>query len=143
MSSSTSAGAPAPTSPLNLEAGTSIDTIAAIREGLSFEVLVDLKERLDITDAALSEIVRIPKRTLSRRRREGQLRPDESERVLRVLRVAHHAERVMGSIEEARQWMQEPNFALGNETPLQFCDTGPGARRVDHLLGQLAHGIST
>ena len=106
-------------------------------------MLVDLKERLDVTDAVLAEIVRIPKRTLSRRRSEGRLRPDESERVLRVLRVARHAERVMGSIEEARQWMQEPNFALGDETPLQFCDTGPGARRVDQLLGQLAHGIST
>lgn len=121
----------------------SIDMIAAIRSGVSIEVLDDLKERLDITDADLSEIVRIPKRTLSRRRKEGQLRPDESERVLRLLTVVRHAEEVMSSTEEARQWMQEPNFALGNETPLQFCDTGPGARRVDQLLGQIEHGIST
>jgi len=121
----------------------SIDMIAAIRSGVSIEVLDDLKERLDITDADLSEIVRIPKRTLSRRRKEGQLRPDESERVLRLLTVVRHAEEVMSSTKEARQWMQEPNFALGNETPLQFCDTGPGARRVDQLLGQIEHGIST
>ena len=126
-----------------LDAATSIDTIAAIRAGISTNIMDEFKERLDITDAKLSEILRIPKRTLSRRRQEGQLRPDESERVLRLLHVVRHAERVLGSTKEARQWMREPNFALGNETPLQFCDTGPGARRVDQLLGQIAHGIAT
>ena len=129
-------------SSIGLESGMSVETIATIRSGVSIEVLDDLKERLNSTDANLSDIVRIPRRTLSRRRKEGQLRPDESERVLRLLTVVRHAEEVMGSTEEARKWMHEPNFALANETPLQFCDTGPGARRVDQLLGQIEHGIS-
>ena len=40
-------------------------------------------------------------------------------------------------------WLREPNFALGDETPLEFADTVPGARRVERLLGQIEHGIPT
>ncbi|WP_022834919.1 type II RES/Xre toxin-antitoxin system antitoxin [Salisaeta longa] len=118
------------------------EAIAIIREGVSTDALQRLKEALALTDAALARVVRIPKRTLTRRRREGTLRPDESERVIRLLQLIRHATSVFGSTEDARTWMHEPNVALGDETPLQFADTEPGARRVDQLLGQIAHGVA-
>ena len=43
---------------------------------------------------------------------------------------------------DARAWMHAPNMALGDEPPLQFADTEPGARRVDQLLGQIEHGVA-
>jgi len=119
-----------------------METIALIREGVSTDVLVRIKEALDLTDAELARVVRIPKRTLTRRKKDGVLRPDESERALRLFRLVRHAEAVFGSLEDACTWMQTPNLALGNESPLQFADTEPGARRVDQLLGQIEHGVS-
>ena len=117
-------------------------TISAIREGVSTDVLLRIKEALDLTDAELSRVVRIPKRTLTRRKQDGTLRPDESERALRLLRLVRHAASVFGSTDDARTWMRAPNFALGDEPPLQFADTEPGARRVDQLLGQIEHGVA-
>lgn len=119
-----------------------METIALIREGVPTGVLVQIKEALDLTDAELARVVRIPKRTLTRRKKDGVLRPDESERALRLFRLVRHAEAVFGTTEDARAWMHTPNMALGDESPLQFADTEPGARRVDQLLGQIEHGVS-
>jgi len=119
-----------------------METIALIREGVPTGVLVQIKEALDLTDAELARVVRIPKRTLTRRKKDGVLRPDESERALRLLRLVRHAEAVFGTTEDARAWMHTPNMALGDESPLQFADTEPGARRVNQLLGQIEHGVS-
>ena len=116
--------------------------ITAIRKGVSIDVLLAVKEAMRLTDTELANIVRVPKRTLTRRKQEGVLRPDESERALRLLRLVRHAESVFGSTEGARDWMRTPNIALGEEPPLQFADTEPGARRVNQLLGQIEHGVA-
>ena len=119
-----------------------MEAIALIREGVPSEVLTHIKQALDLTDAELARVVRIPKRTLTRRKKDGVLRPDESERALRILRLVRHAKAVFGTTEDARAWMHAPNMALGDEPPLQFADTEPGARRVDQLLGQIEHGVA-
>jgi putative toxin-antitoxin system antitoxin component (TIGR02293 family) len=119
------------------------ETIEAIREGLPAESLNWLKERLDLTAEELAGLVHVSRRTMSRRKKEGRLKPDESERVLRLIRLYERAAEVLGGPEEATEWLREKNFALGEETPLEFADTEPGARRVERLLGQIEHGIPT
>ena len=119
------------------------ETIEAIREGLPAEALNWLKERLDLTAEELAGVVHVSRRTMSRRKNEGRLKPDESERVLRLIRLYGRAAEVLGGPEEATEWLREKNFALGEETPLEFADTEPGARRVERLLGQIEHGIPT
>jgi putative toxin-antitoxin system antitoxin component (TIGR02293 family) len=119
------------------------ETIEAIRNGLPAEALSWLKERLDLTAEELAGVVHVSRRTMSRRKKKGRLKPDESERVLRLIRLYQRAAEVLGGPEEATGWLREKNFALGGETPLQFADTEPGARRVERLLGQIEHGIPT
>jgi putative toxin-antitoxin system antitoxin component (TIGR02293 family) len=112
-----------------------------IREGLPAEAFEWIKAELGLTVGTLGDIVHISRRTASRRKKEGRLKPDESERVLRLIRIYQRAAEVLGTGEDAREWLQEENYALGEETPLQFADTEPGARRVRQLLGQIEHGI--
>jgi len=64
-----------------------------------------------------------------------------SARLVRLMRVARLAEEVLGSREKAIGWLHDPNRALGNDTPLSQLDTARGARRVEALLGRLAHGV--
>jgi len=116
-------------------------TIEAIREGLPAEAFDWLKTELGLTVGELARVVHVSRRTISRRKTEGVLKPDESERVLRLIRLYQRAAEVLGGRAEARAWMREPNFALGDDTPLHFADTEPGARRVEQLLGQIEHGI--
>lgn len=119
------------------------ETISAIREGLPAEAFDWLKDELGLTAEELSGVAHVSRRTVSRRKNEGRLKPDESERVFRLVRLYRRAAEVLGGAEEAREWLREPNFALGEETPLEFADTEPGLRRVEQLLGQIEHGIAT
>lgn len=119
------------------------ETVEAIRKGLPAEVLGWLKKRLGLTADELAGVIHVSRRTMSRRKKEGRLKPDESERAVRLIRLYRRAAEVLGGPEEATDWLHEENFALGGETPLGFADTEPGARRVEHLLGQIEHGIPT
>lgn len=119
------------------------EAIETIREGLPVEAFDWLKDELGLTVAELSDVAHISRRTVSRRKQEGRLKTDESERILRLIRLYRRAADVLGGAEEAKDWMREPNFALGEETPLRFADTEPGARRVEQLLGQIEHGVVT
>ena len=119
------------------------EAIEAVREGLPAEAFDWLKSELGLTAATLADALHVSRRTVSRRKKEGRFKTGESERVLRLARLYRRAAKVLGGPEEARAWMQEPNFALGEATPLRFADTEPGARRLEQLLGQIEHGIAT
>jgi putative toxin-antitoxin system antitoxin component (TIGR02293 family) len=113
-----------------------------VSEGLSVEVLDTIQRRLALTNSELAHVVLISPRTLTRRKKEQRLRPDESERAYRVARLTEIAGQVLRSEDEAKAWMKEPNYALGEETPLEMARTEPGATLVERLLVQIEHGIT-
>jgi putative toxin-antitoxin system antitoxin component (TIGR02293 family) len=115
--------------------------ISQLKQGLSTDAFDMLKERLNITDNALSRIVQIPQRTLNRRREKGRLRTDESERVLRLAQVYDMAFQVFGTREKAESWLKKPARGLGGKIPLEYADTDLGAHEVINLLGRIDHGV--
>lgn len=87
-------------------------------------------------------MVRIPARTLSRRKASGRLSPDESERLLRISRIVDQAVALFeGDHDAAMQWLQTPQPALNREKPLDFARTEIGAREVEDLIGRLEYGV--
>lgn len=97
---------------------------------------------LELSNQELAHVVLISPRTLTRRRKEDRLPPDESERVYRVARLVEVASSVLGGEEEARSWMKESNYSLGDVTPLEYARTEPGAELVERVLRQIEHGIA-
>ncbi len=114
---------------------------ARIAEGLSTEVLEDLQRDLELTNQELADLVLISPRTLTRRKREQRLPTDESDRAYRLGRLFELATEVLGDKTEARTWMKEPNYALGDKTPLEMVRTEPGATLVERVLGQIEYGL--
>jgi putative toxin-antitoxin system antitoxin component (TIGR02293 family) len=51
------------------------------------------------------------------------------------------ARKVFGSDEKAAHWFASPVRALGAKTPLSQMATKTGARRVEQVLGRIAHGV--
>jgi putative toxin-antitoxin system antitoxin component (TIGR02293 family) len=83
----------------------------------------------------------IPARTLQHRRsRNERLTIEESDRVIRTLRVLSVAEGVYESRERALQWLRRPNPRLDGRTPISLLKTDTGARIVEELLGQIDEG---
>lgn len=115
--------------------------VSAVREGIPAARFDALKELLGVSTEQVTDVVGISPSTLSRRRKRGRFDKDESERILRIARIALRATEVLGGPKSARKWLTEPARALGGEKPLEFADTEPGAREVERLLIRLEHGV--
>jgi len=84
----------------------------------------------------------IPQRTLQHRRsRREKLTVEESDRVLRAIRVLSLAESVYGSRQRALTWLRKPHARLDGRTPLSLLKTDTGSRIVEELLVQVDEGM--
>jgi putative toxin-antitoxin system antitoxin component (TIGR02293 family) len=115
---------------------------ALILEGLPTTVLRRVAAFLGLRPAKLGSLVNINEKTLERRlKAHARLKPDESERVARLMRIISLAASVLESEAHAREWLNRPLRELGGRTPLQMTATEPGAREVERVLGRIEHGI--
>jgi putative toxin-antitoxin system antitoxin component (TIGR02293 family) len=84
----------------------------------------------------------IPLRTLQHRRsRHEKLSVEESDRVIRLIRVLSAAETVYGSRERALAWLRRPHPRLDGRNPLSLLRTDTGARIVEEFLIQIDEGM--
>jgi putative toxin-antitoxin system antitoxin component (TIGR02293 family) len=117
------------------------DLIALLREGLPYASLEATMKVLGISRDQIATYLALPGRTLARRRKERRLRPDESDRLFRLARIAAATLAVLGDAEKARRWLRKPNRALGGDAPLACMDTDVGTRQVEEILGRIEHGV--
>jgi putative toxin-antitoxin system antitoxin component (TIGR02293 family) len=115
--------------------------IGRLKEGLTIEQFEHLCEAMDLSPLRLAAAAGIAPRSFARRKREGVLQPDESERVFRFSALFDTAVEVFGDIDAARRWFKEPLRTLHGQSPLDYADTEPGAREVEDILGRLEHGV--
>jgi putative toxin-antitoxin system antitoxin component (TIGR02293 family) len=113
---------------------------AAVRDGLPFAALRQLIDSGRLTAAEVTRLV-LPRTTYGRREREGALSEPESERVERLARVIATAEEVFLDPPRAHRWLRAPHPELGDRQPLTVAASELGARRIETLLWQIAHGI--
>jgi len=84
----------------------------------------------------------VPKRTLARRRAADEpLTIEETDKALRLARIAVQAERVFGEPEKAHRWLRKAKRELKGETPLAYLASEAGARVVEEMLHRIEHGI--
>lgn len=122
--------------PAPLRTETVVDRLLEGLPVTSFQVLCDA---LQLPRDRLAELVGIAPRTLARRK---VFKPDESERIFRFGRIFQDAlELFNGEAEEARAWLNQPQFGLGGAVPLEFARTEPGAQEVRALIGRLNEGV--
>ena len=96
---------------------------------------------LGLEQAEIDAVI-IPRRTLQHRRsRREKLTVEESDRVLRAIRVLSLAESVYGSRERALAWLRKPHARLDGRAPLSLLNTDTGSRIVDELLIQIDEGM--
>lgn len=116
--------------------------LAKIKEGLSYKAWERFSRNAALSKTDLTELVQIPSRTLARRKEEGRLHSDESDRLVRATRIFAAALALFeGDVDLARQWFTSQQSALGGRTPLDYAGTEVGAREVEDLIGRLEYGI--
>ena len=129
---------------LGLRAESMLELLEKVERGFSYTAFERLQRAIDLPAQELAGFVRIPARTLLRRKKEGRLLADESDRLLRVSRLMERAMDLFeGNARHARNWLASPAKALAGHTPLDFARTEAGAREVESLIGRLEHGVNT
>jgi putative toxin-antitoxin system antitoxin component (TIGR02293 family) len=105
-------------------------------------VLGALTRILGISVDAASAWLRLPRRTLARRKEDNRLDPQQSERVLRLAEMTARAMGTFGSVKEAMRWLFTENRALGGVVPVALLDTDMGTRAAqDALLQRLQRRV--
>jgi putative toxin-antitoxin system antitoxin component (TIGR02293 family) len=113
-----------------------------VRKGLAYSALARFQRNTGLPSTVISRLVQIPARTLTRRKAEGKLAPEESDRLVRAARVFGRAmELFEGDGSAAGSWLSVPQPALGGMVPLELAGTEVGATEVEGLIGRLEHGI--
>src|ERR1044072_2608852 len=84
----------------------------------------------------------VPKRTLARRMAANEpLTIEETDKALRLERIAVQAERVFGDADKAHRWLRKAKRELKGETPLAYLISEAGARMVEEMLLRSEHGM--
>jgi len=127
--------------PVHAKAKHPHELIRRIQKGLPFSDLKALQTQIDVPLEQLAGKLSISRSTLQRRKTNGRLSPDESDKVMRFARLLEHATDVFGDIDKARAWLKHPQYGLGGAVPLDYAETEIGAREVDNLLGRIDYGV--
>jgi putative toxin-antitoxin system antitoxin component (TIGR02293 family) len=127
---------------IGLKSKSLFGVIEQIKSGLPMGAFDNLRQKIGLSERALSESMDISKRTLTRRKTEGRLSSSESERLVRLARLFDKATEVFGNDEAvAAQWFKTPARGLGAKTPLEMAETELGAQEVNALLVRIEHGV--
>ena len=115
--------------------------IEQIRAGLSFRAVQNLQEALDLPMERIASVLGMSRATLHRRKLQGKIDREESEKLVRYQNLLKKAEEVFGDAENAREWLRHRQRGLGNAVPLEFAKSEIGAREVENLLGRIEYGV--
>ena len=127
---------------LGLETFAAQDLLKTVGKGFVYRTFERLQRNTALPFEFLVELIDIPRRTLTRRKREGRFLPDESDRLLRASRLfGRTLELFEGDRQAATDWLTTAQPALGGATPLDLARTDVGAREVERLIHRLEHGV--
>ena len=116
--------------------------VETVKRGVPVSAIYALIDHNVLTKSEVDSLV-MPRRTLAHReRRKEPLNAIESERVLRIARIAAIAEDTFANSEKAATWLRRPSRLFGGKAPLAMADTEPGGRMVEGVLQRIAHGIA-
>lgn len=114
----------------------------ALTKGLPYRAFERLIRNSGLPAERIMALIDVPRRTLTRRKRDGRFLPSESDRLLRAARVFGQALALFeGDRDAAKDWLDNTQRALGGVSPLDLARTEAGAREVERLIGRLEHGV--
>ena len=118
------------------------DLLRAVKKGLPYRTFDHFRQNTSLSLERVLDLINMPRRTLSRRKREGRFLPGESDRLLRASRVFGKTLALFeGDREAATEWLTTAQTALGGAAPLDLAKSEVGALEVEHLLGRVEHGV--
>ncbi len=119
-----------------------VDLARVVGERIPLEALALVHDRAGFSEHEIADYV-IPRRTRTHRAaRDEPLNVEESDRLVRLVRIQAMAEDVFGDIAKANQWLRRPLRELDGSTPLEVARTEAGARVIETILAKIDWGAA-
>src|SRR5882672_1998793 len=116
--------------------------LKTVQRGFVYRTFERFQRNICLPFEQVTALVDIPRRTLTRRKREGRFLPDESDRLLRASRLfGKTLELFEGDREAATEWLTTAQPALGGAIPFDLARSEVGGGEVERLIGRLEHGV--
>jgi len=113
-----------------------------IRKGMPYKDVESLQKRLGVDKENFALLLRISPRTYERRKQDGKLDSEETDRALRLGRIIERAiEMYEGNQVAAKAWLRQAIPALEGLTPLELIGTEAGTVLVENLIGRIEAGV--
>jgi len=130
---------------LRQEVTSELDLAAIVRTGLPSGSLDYVLEAVREWTGSQAVVLRVLGRPRTLERKAGGkltlLKPSESDRLARLVRLIVRAEEAIGTADKAHRWLMTSNRALGGQVPLTLLDSDAGALAVERVLGRIEHGV--
>ena len=114
--------------------------VELVRQGVPWTLCQGVMTNLGLNDQVAAGVLHIPLRTLARRK-GGRLDVQESERLMRLVRLVAKATEVLGSRAKAVHWLEASHRALGGAAPISMLDTDIGTQAAEAELTRLEYGV--
>jgi putative toxin-antitoxin system antitoxin component (TIGR02293 family) len=117
------------------------EVVRTIRRGIPARSFSEVAGKVGISKQELATKLGLAQRTITRKEGAGaRLTSEESEKVMRVVRVQQLARKLFTDDDAAAEWLRTPAPALNGAAPIDLLDTDLGTREVESLILGIAHG---
>lgn len=122
---------------------TQMELVNLAREGISYDSLEVIAERLKVPVKAVLSLMNLPQTTYNKKKKEGAvLNSRNTELVLLIIELLDYGLEVFNEEEDKFQrWLKKSNISLGGYSPESMLDTASGISEVKHCLARIEHGI--
>ena len=116
--------------------------ISIISIGISFKLFELMSDRTPYTESEWAGFLHISKKSLLRyKKNKKQFKPIQSERIIELAEVTHKGVDTFGSMGKFKNWLNTPNYALGNIKPMSLLKDSYGKEMIISQLVRIDHGI--
>ena len=116
--------------------------INIIREGIPYSFFNVIVDYTPFSENDWSDFLNISTKSLQRYKQSSKsFKPIQSEKIVEMAEVTNVGLDVFADMEKFKMWLDTPNFALGNLTPLELLKDSYGKEMVISELTRINHGI--
>lgn len=126
---------------LHRELHNSFDFIKLGDSGIPKTALMNLARYLNLSLRQIAQLLPVSERTILRYDAKRTFNRVVSEQILRITEVAARGVEVFENKENFLAWLNLPNLALSNESPINLLKSRFGTDMVCDAIGRLEHGI--
>jgi putative toxin-antitoxin system antitoxin component (TIGR02293 family) len=116
--------------------------IKTIEKGIPFSIFESIKDVTTLTTNDWADYLGLSSRSLNRYLIQNKtFSPIYSEKIIELVEVFKLGLEVFGDLNSFNQWLNTPNFALGNIKPSELLKNSYGKEMVINELTGISHGI--